>query len=245
MPPKGIAMIILPAIDIKQAQCVRLYKGDMSTAQRVADDPFSTAAAFKNCSAKWVHMVDLDGAFAGERKNADIFLKIASQSGLKVELGGGIRTMEDVEFYLDGGISRVVFGSAAVKNPKLVEHAAKTFPGRIAVGIDAVNGKVATEGWVDVSEIDYIELAKRMEQFGVEYIIFTDISRDGMMCGANIEQLTALNNSVSCNIIASGGITDIDDIRKIKDAGIYGAICGRSIYAGTLNLSEAIELALR
>ena len=245
MPPKGIAMIILPAIDIKQAQCVRLYKGDMSTAQRVADDPFSTAAAFKNCSAEWVHMVDLDGAFAGERKNADIFLKIASQSGLKVELGGGIRTMEDVEFYLDGGISRAVFGSAAVKNPKLVEHAAKTFPGRIAVGIDAVNGKVATEGWVDVSEIDYIELAKRMEQFGVEYIIFTDISRDGMMCGANIEQLTALNNSVSCNIIASGGIRDIDDIRKIKDADIYGAICGRSIYAGTLNLSEAIELALR
>ena len=238
-------MIILPAIDIKQAQCVRLYKGDMSTAQRVADDPFSTAAAFKNCSAEWVHMVDLDGAFAGERKNADIFLKIASQSGLKVELGGGIRTMEDVEFYLDGGISRVVFGSAAVKNPKLVERAAKTFPGKIAVGIDAVNGKVATEGWVDVSEIDYIELAKRMEQFGVEYIIFTDISRDGMMCGANIEQLTALNNSVSCNIIASGGITDIDDIRKIKNAGIYGAICGRSIYAGTLNLSEAIELALR
>ena len=236
-------MIILPAIDLLDRKAVRLLKGDYNQVTVYSNSPLEVAEKFKSLGAGYIHMVDLDGAFAGERKNADIFLKIASQSGLKVELGGGIRTMEDVEFYLDGGISRVVFGSAAVKNPKLVEHAAKTFPGKIAVGIDAVNGKVATEGWVDVSEIDYIELAKRMEQFGVEYIIFTDISRDGMMCGANIEQLTALNNSVSCNIIASGGITDIDDIRKIKDSGIYGAICGRSIYVGTLNLSEAIELA--
>ncbi len=236
-------MIILPAIDIKEAQCVRLFKGDMSTAQKVAEDPISTAQAFKRCSAEWIHMVDLDGAFAGERKNADIFLKVASTSGLKVELGGGIRTIEDVEFYLDRGISRIVLGSAAVKNPALVEEAAKKFPGKIAVGIDAVNGKVATEGWVDISEIDYIELAKHVEQVGVEYIIFTDISRDGMMCGANIEQLSLLNDAVSCNIIASGGITDINDIKNIKSAGIYGAICGRSIYAGTLDLKEAISLA--
>ena len=236
-------MLIFPAIDIKGGTCVRLYKGDMASAEQVADSYLDTAAAFKAAGAKWIHMVDLDGACAGERKNTHIFTEVAEKSGLQVEVGGGIRTLQDVEYYLSRGISRVVIGSAAVKNPKLVREACNLYGDKIAVGIDARGGFVATEGWVETGTVDYITLAKEMEQAGVRTVIFTDIDRDGMLSGPNIEQLQALNEAVSCNVVASGGIKDMDDIKALGDLDLYGAICGRSIYKGTLDLKEAIALA--
>ena len=236
-------MIILPAIDIKGGTCVRLYKGDMASAEQVADSYLDTAAAFKAAGAKWIHMVDLDGACAGERKNTHIFTEVAEQSGLQVEVGGGIRTLQDIEYYLSRGLSRVVIGSAAVKNPKLVREACKLYGEKIAVGIDARGGFVATEGWVETGTVDYITLAKEMEQAGVRTVIFTDIDRDGMLSGPNLTQLQALNEAVSCNVVASGGIKDIHDIKALAELNLYGAICGRSIYKGTLDLKEAIALA--
>lgn len=235
-------MIIFPAIDIKNGSCVRLYKGDMNTAEKVADDFLSTADSFYSCGAEWIHMVDLDGAVKGEKVNSDIFTTVAEKTGLHVELGGGIRTMADVEYYLSRGISRVIIGSAALKNPDLVREAAKKYGEKIAVGIDARRGMVAAEGWLETSDISYIELAKRMEDVGVRYIIYTDIDCDGMLSGPNLSELTLLNNAVSCNITASGGIKDSDDIKALKKAGLYGAICGRSIYKGTLDLKEALEI---
>lgn len=235
-------MIIFPAIDIKNGNCVRLYKGDMNTAEKVADDSLSAADSFYSCGAKWIHMVDLDGAVKGEKVNSDIFTTVAEKTGLRVELGGGIRTMADVEYYLSRGISRVIIGSAALKNPDLVREAAKKYGEKIAVGIDARRGMVAAEGWLETSDISYIELAKRMEDVGVRYIIYTDIDCDGMLSGPNLRELTLLNDAVSCNITASGGIKDSDDIKALKDAGLYGAICGRSIYKGTLDLKEALEI---
>lgn len=235
-------MIIFPAIDIKNGNCVRLYKGDMNTAEKVADDFLSAANSFYSCGAEWIHMADLDGAVKGEKVNSDIFTTVAEKTGLRVELGGGIRTMADVEYYLSRGISRVIIGSAALKNPDLVREAAKKYGEKIAVGIDARRGMVAAEGWLETSDISYIELAKRMEDVGVRYIIYTDIDCDGMLSGPNLRELTLLNDAVSCNITASGGIKDSDDIKALKDARLYGAICGRSIYKGTLDLREALEI---
>ena len=195
-------MIILPAIDIKSGTCVRLYKGDMETAEKVAEDPIDTAMAFRQAGAEWIHMVDLDGAVAGERVNSEIFISVAQACGLKIEVGGGVRTMTDVEYYLNHGIERVILGSIALKAPLFVREAVKAFGSRIAVGIDARDGKVAAEGWVQDSSVDYIELARRMEDSGVKCIIFTDIHRDGTLSGPNHAQLNALNSAVGCDIIA-------------------------------------------
>ncbi len=236
-------MVIFPAIDIKDGACVRLYKGEMSSAEKVADSHVETAKAFKAAGAEWIHMVDLNGAVDGKRINTHIFTEVADTSGLNVEVGGGIRTLDDVEFYLSRGIKRVIIGSAAVKNPQLVKEVCEKYGEKIVVGIDARNGMAASEGWVQTSDISYVELAKKMEQFGVKYIIFTDIDRDGMLSGPNVEQLVNLNNAVSCNIVASGGIRDIEDIRTLKAEGIYGAILGRSIYKGTIDLKRAVEIA--
>ncbi len=236
-------MVIFPAIDIKDGACVRLYKGEMSSAEKVADSHVETAKAFKAAGAEWIHMVDLNGAVDGKRINTHIFTEVAETSGLNVEVGGGIRTLDDVEFYLSRGIKRVIIGSAAVKNPQLVKEACEKYGEKIVVGIDARNGMAASEGWAQTSDISYVELAKKMEQFGVKYIIFTDIDRDGMLSGPNVEQLVTLNNAVSCNIVASGGIRDIEDIRTLKAEGIYGAILGRSIYKGTIDLKRAVEIA--
>lgn len=236
-------MIILPAIDIQNGTCVRLRKGDFATAHQVAEDPFSTAAAFAQAGAKWIHMVDLDGAKSGEAKNAEIFLRVARESGLKVELGGGIRDMKTISFYLEKGISRVILGSAAVKNPELVREATTQYGERIAVGIDAKDGIVATEGWLESGNISYLALAEQMAGLGVKKIIFTDISRDGMLSGANFEQLSLLNNTISSDVIASGGIRDLHDIEKCKELNLYGVICGKSIYSGNLSLSEALKMA--
>lgn len=235
-------LTILPAIDIKDGICVRLVKGDFATAHQVAADPVETAQSFEAQGAQWLHMVDLDGAKDAVPRNRALFLKVAKSTGMKLEVGGGIRTMETVEDYLSGGIERVILGSAALKDPAFVRQAVQRYGERIAVGIDAKNGRVAAEGWLDDSNVDYIELAKRMEQIGVKVIIFTDISKDGTLSGPNLEQLGALNEAVSCRIIASGGICNIEDIRALKQLGVYGAICGKSLYQGTLDLAQAIKV---
>lgn len=235
-------MIILPAVDIMGGKPVRLYKGDFSTAGQVAENALDTAKEFENAGAEWIHMVDLDGSLQKKRVNTDIFLSVAENTSLKVELGGGIRTMQDIEFYLSGGILRVILGSVALKDPQLVKEAAGEFGNKIAVGIDAKNGYAAAEGWTQTSDIYFTELAKKMEQFGVETIIFTDISKDGTLSGPNLAQLEEIDHAVSCNIIASGGITNIEDIKALKSLSLYGAICGKSIYSGTLDLKEALEV---
>jgi len=235
-------VLIFPAIDIKGGECVRLYRGEFSTAERVAADYMQTALSFKAAGCGWIHMVDLDGSLEGRRINQDIFIDVARNSGLKVELGGGIRTMEDIAFYLEQGLSRVILGSAVLENPGLVAQAVARYGAeKIAVGIDAKEGFVATRGWLDVNDVTYLDLAHRMEALGAAYIIFTDIGRDGMLSGPNLEQLAALQGAVSCRITASGGVTNLGDIKALRDLGLYGAICGRSIYAGTLDLKEAVE----
>ncbi len=235
-------MIIFPAIDIIAGKPVRLFKGDFATAEQVANDALETALNFEKNGAEWIHMVDLDGSLKKERVNSETFITVANETSLKVELGGGIRTMQDVDFYANKGISRIVLGSVAVKNPELVKEAVREFGDLIAVGIDAKNGYVATEGWTESSNIYFTELAKRMEDFGVKTIIYTDISKDGTLSGPNIEQLVEINNAVSSNITASGGVTNIDDIIALQNENLYGAICGKSIYNGTLKLKEAIEV---
>lgn len=234
-------MIIFPAIDIIDSKPVRLFKGDFSTASQVADDALETAEGFVKAGCQWVHMVDLDGSLKKEPVNAETFIAVAKETSLKVELGGGIRTMKDIDFYVNNGIARIILGSVALKNPELVREAVKEFGSIIAVGIDAKNGYVATEGWTQSSNIYFTDLAKQMESVGVETIIYTDISKDGTLSGPNISQLEEINNSVSCNITASGGVTNLDDIVRLCESGLYGAICGKSIYQGTLNLKEAVE----
>ena len=236
-------MLIFPAIDIKNGTCVRLYQGEMSTAEQVANSALEAAGAFKAAGASWVHMVDLDGAVEGVRKNTGIFLEVVQESGLKVEVGGGIRTMADIAFYLENGISRVILGSIALRDALLVRQAVAEFGGQIAVGIDARDGMVAAEGWVETSAVSDVELAKRMEDAGVQCLICTDIARDGMLSGPNHGQLTRIQRAVKCDIVASGGVTNLSDIAALRDCGLYGAICGRSIYKGTLSLREAIQIA--
>lgn len=234
-------MVILPAIDVIDGKPVRLFKGDFATAEQVAEDVLQTAKGFEACGAEWVHMVDLDGSLQKKPVNTQAFLTVAKQTNLKVEIGGGIRTMQDITYYAENGISRIILGSVALKNPALVKEAVDAYGNRIAVGIDAKNEYAATEGWTQSSNMHYIELAKQMEAVGVRTIIYTDISRDGTLSGPNTEQLVRLNKAVSCDIIASGGVTDINDIVQLRESGLYGAICGKSIYKGTLDLKEAIE----
>lgn len=237
-------MIILPAIDIKDGNCVRLFKGDFSTVEKVAADYLETAKSFEAAGAKWIHMVDLDGAKEGKPVNAKIYTDVAEKTNLKVEVGGGIRNLETIQEYLNMGISRVILGSVALKNPELVSDAVEKFGSeKIVVGIDAVNEMVATEGWLKSSDVNYIDLANKMIETGVKYFIFTDISKDGTLSGVNVQQLKKLADATygKCNIIASGGVHTMDDIVVCKEMGLYGTICGKSIYKGTLDLREAVE----
>lgn len=235
-------MIIFPAIDIINGKPVRLLKGDFDTAHQVAADALETAEGFEKKGCSWIHMVDLDGSLKKEPVNSKTFIEVAKQTSLKVELGGGIRTMKDIDFYINNGISRVILGSVALKNPELVKEACKEFGERIAVGIDAKNGYAATEGWLEESNVYFIDLAKQMEAIGVKTIIYTDISKDGTLAGPNIEQLTQINEAVSCNITASGGVTNMTDILALREKQLYGAICGKSIYEGTIDIREAVEV---
>ena len=235
-------MIIFPAIDIMDGKPVRLLRGDFDTAEQVAEDVLTTAKQFARVGCTWVHMVDLDGSLQKKPVNTDPILQVVEHTPLKVEVGGGIRTMEDIAFYLDRGVDRVILGSVALKNPELVQQAVDAYGDKIAVGIDALDGKVAAEGWLEQSQVDYVAFAKEMESLGVQYLICTDIHQDGTMNGPNLVMLDKLNREVHCHIIASGGVTTITDILVMKDKKMYGTICGKCIYKKTLDLREAVGI---
>lgn len=235
-------MIIFPAIDIMDGKPVRLLRGDFATAEQVAEDVLTTAKQFARVGCTWVHIVDLDGSLQKKPVNTDPILQVVEHTSLKVEVGGGIRTMEDIAFYLDRGVDRVILGSVALKNPELVQQAVDAYGDKIAVGIDAKQGMVATEGWTEDSQMDFIDLAKAMEKMGVATIIYTDIGRDGTLSGPDVQGLDRLNKAVGCNVIASGGVTTITDILVMKDKKMYGTICGKCIYKKTLDLREAVGI---
>lgn len=233
-------MIILPAIDLKEGKAVRLYKGEFSTVHQVADSPVETAQAFAAAGANYIHMVDLDGAKSGRRINSEIVRQAAERSGLRIELGGGIRTMADLEAVDAMGVYRMVIGSAAVSHPEFVKEAVVRYGDRIAVGIDAKDGKVKTAGWIQDSGLDYIEFARSMEKLGVQTVIFTDIETDGALSGPSFGRLERLQQAVNCRIIASGGVSCNEDIRKLADMNLYGAIVGKAYYVGAIDLAQAV-----
>jgi phosphoribosylformimino-5-aminoimidazole carboxamide ribotide isomerase len=232
-------MIILPAIDLKDGKVVRLYRGDFQTVHQVAEDPVATATAFYQAGARWIHMVDLDGAKDGSRKNEAI-VKAVAQVGLQIELGGGIRSMEDLEAVFALGVTRAVIGSAAVSHPEFVRAAVQRYGDRVAVGIDTKDGKVKTAGWIENSGLDYLEFARAMDDISVKTIIFTDIDTDGMLSGPSFDRLRALQQAVSCRIVASGGVSNNQDIRDLAAMGLYGAIIGKAYYAGTIDVAQAV-----
>ena len=233
-------MIILPAIDIINGQPVRLYKGEYSSSHQVASSVGEAAENFEKQGAEFVHMVDLDGAKAGCPVNQELILKTAGTLNIPVEVGGGIRTLEHIESYLNGGVSRVILGTSALKDPKLLKAAAQRYGDRIAVGVDCKDGKVCTSGWLEISDKDYLDFARELEQIGISTLIFTDISKDGTLEGPNLEMLKALSEACSLQVIASGGIKNLEHIGSLADLNLYGAITGKAMYAGTLDLQEAI-----
>jgi phosphoribosylformimino-5-aminoimidazole carboxamide ribotide isomerase len=236
-------MLMIPAIDLKDGQCVRLRQGEMGDATVYGSDPVEMAARWVEQGARRLHLVDLNGAFDGKPVNGDAVMAIAkAYPDLPIQIGGGIRSLDTIEQYLDAGVNYVIIGTKAVKEPAFVTEACKAFPGAVIVGLDAKNGLVATDGWAEVSDIQATELAKRYEQDGVSSIVYTDIARDGMMQGVNIDATVAMAQATGLKVIASGGVTNMDDIRALKavaDAGILGAITGRAIYEGELDLAEA------
>lgn len=238
-------MILFPAIDLKDGQCVRLKLGDMEQATVYNTDPAAQAKAFEDQGFEWLHVVDLNGAFAGESVNGAAVDAILKATRNPVQLGGGIRSLEHIASWLDRGLSRVILGTVAVRDPALVIEACRQFPGRIAVGIDAKGGKVAVEGWAEASELGVIELAKKFEGAGVSAIIYTDIDRDGILTGINWESTLSLADAVSIPVIASGGLASLDDIRRMlkPDATkLEGAITGRALYDGRIDPAEALAL---
>ena len=237
-------MILYPAIDLKDGKAVRLYKGEMDRATVFNDDPAAQAMEFVDAGCEWLHLVDLNGAFAGEPVNAAPVEAILSRTKVPAQLGGGIRDMATIERWLDRGLARVILGTVAVENPALVRHAAREFPGHVAVGIDARHGRVATKGWAEETDVLATDLARSFEDAGVAAIIYTDINRDGAMQGPNIEETAALANAVSIPVIASGGVSSLDDLRALKDCGapLDGAISGRALYDGAIDLKEALAL---
>lgn len=238
-------MIILPAIDIKDGKCVRLFQGDYATAQQVAEDPVETAKAFEKVGARWMHMVDLDGAKAKTPVNTETILNVRKNVSINIEVGGGIRDMETVDMYIANGINRVILGSAALHDPEFVKESVKKYGRKIAVGIDALDGKVAAEGWTEQSEVHYLEMAKQMEEIGVSYLIVTDISKDGTLNGPNLQMLDRINRYVSCSVIASGGVSNLKDIIDLSSLGLYGGIAGKAVYTGDLNLRDAVTACQR
>jgi phosphoribosylformimino-5-aminoimidazole carboxamide ribotide isomerase len=234
-------MTILPAIDLKDGKAVRLTKGLMDSAKIYSDEPWQVAKRFEELGSRWVHLVDLNGAFAGEPKNLKQIKKIRENCNLKLELGGGIRDEETIKMYLKLGVDRLILGSIAVKNPEFVKRMAKRYP--IAVGIDAVDGFVAVEGWGEVSSMRATDLAKEFADVGVEAIICTDIGRDGMLSGVNVEFTREVQEASGVETIASGGVKDIEDIEALMDSGIDGVIIGKAFYERTIDLREAFRLA--
>lgn len=236
-------MQIYPAIDLKNKQVVRLYKGDYAKVTVYSDNPVATALSFKEAGAGNIHLVDLDGAKEGSPVNYGVIKDIVSETQLFAEVGGGIRDMRRIENYLKAGAGRVILGTAALENPDFLAEAVKEFGDSVAVGIDAKDGKVATRGWLDVSDTDAAEFAVRVRDAGVKTVIYTDISKDGTLSGTNMEVYGKLVKIGGLNVIASGGITYIDEIRQLARVGVYGAILGKALYAGLLNLADALRAA--
>ncbi len=237
-------MILYPAIDLKDGQCVRLVRGDMDAATVFNDDPAAQARAFEAAGCEWVHLVDLNGAFAGAPMNGAAVEAILAAITIPAQLGGGIRDMATIEGWLAKGLRRVILGTVAVRDPGLVKDAARAFPDRVAVGIDARAGLVAVEGWAETTDITALDLARKFEDAGVAAIIYTDIDRDGAMQGPNIEATAALANAVSIPVIASGGVSSIDDLRALKNCGarLDGVISGRALYDGRIDVAEAVSV---
>ncbi len=239
-------MNLFPAIDLKDGQAVRLLRGDMATATVFNDDPAEQARAFQDAGFTWLHLVDLNGAFAGEPRNAGVVESILRAVDIPVQLGGGIRDMATIQRWLELGVARVILGTVAVKDPDLVTQACRRFPGRIVVGIDAREGFVATEGWAETSTLAAPDLAQRFADAGVAAIVYTDITRDGAMGGVNAEATAALARAVTIPVIASGGVSSIDDIRRLRAVeadGVAGAVLGRALYDGRIDPAEALAAA--
>jgi len=235
-------MLIIPAIDLKDGKCVRLKQGKLNQDTVYSESPEKIAKYFKNLGVKRIHIVDLNGAFKGKPENIEAIKRIVENTDLVYELGGGIRDLKTIEFYLEIGIDYLILGTVIVKNFRFVIDACKNFPDRIIAGIDALNGKVAIDGWQKITEINAIDLAKKLEDVGIREIIYTDISRDGMQTGVNVEAVKNLQKNVSIPVIASGGVRDINDIKILKENNIYGVITGRAIYEKTLDLKEALKI---
>ena len=238
-------MILFPAIDLKEGLCVRLEQGDMARATVFSRDPAAQAHAFETQGFKHLHVVDLDGAFAGKPMNVTAVERILETVGLCVQLGGGIRDMATIEGWLGKGVNRVIIGTAAVRNPDLVKEAARRFPKRIAVGLDARDGKVAVEGWAETSELSALDIARRFEDVGVAAIVYTDVSRDGMLQGLNLDATIALAEAISIPVIASGGFASIEDVKKLiepRAQKLEGAIAGRALYDGRVDAVAALKL---
>jgi phosphoribosylformimino-5-aminoimidazole carboxamide ribotide isomerase len=238
-------MILFPAIDLKDGVCVRLEQGDMARATVFSRDPAAQAHSFEEAGFRHLHVVDLDGAFAGKPTNAAAIDRILETVGLCVQLGGGIRDMATIEGWLDKGVDRVIIGTAAVRDPALVKEAAKKFPKRVAVGLDARDGKVAVEGWAETSELTALEIARRFEDAGVSAIVYTDIARDGLLKGLNLDATIALAEAISVPVIASGGLASIEDVRQLLEPRakkLQGAIAGRALYDGRLDPAEALAM---
>ncbi|NOD61909.1 MULTISPECIES: 1-(5-phosphoribosyl)-5-[(5-phosphoribosylamino)methylideneamino]imidazole-4-carboxamide isomerase [unclassified Ruegeria] len=236
-------MILYPAIDLKDGNAVRLLRGEMEKATVFNEDPAAQARAFVDAGCEWLHLVDLNGAFAGEPVNAAPVEAILKACDVPAQLGGGIRDMVTIETWIDKGLARVILGTVAVENPDLVREAAKAFPGKVAVGIDARNGMVATKGWAEETDVQVTDLARSFEDAGVAAIIYTDINRDGAMQGPNVEATAALAQAVSIPVIASGGVSSLEDLIALRDCGVElnGAISGRALYDGAIDLAEAIR----
>ncbi len=237
-------MILYPAIDLKDGNCVRLLRGEMEAATVFGTDPAAQARAFVDAGCRWLHLVDLNGAFAGHPVNAGAVEAILAAVDVPVQLGGGIRNRATLEGWLEKGIARVILGTAAVRDPEFVRDAARAFPGRVAVGIDARAGRVAVEGWAEATDLEATDLARRFEDAGVAALIYTDIDRDGAMEGPNVSATAALAHAVSIPVIASGGVSSIEDLRALKACGapLDGAISGRALYEGRIDLREAVRL---
>lgn len=234
-------MILYPAIDLKDGQAVRLLRGDMAASTVFSDDPAAQARAFQDAGCAWLHLVDLNGAFAGQPVNGTAVEAILAATTVPVQLGGGIRNMATIEMWLGKGVARVILGTVAVEDPALVRQAAGAFPGKVAVGIDARNGRVATKGWAEETDVDATDLARSLEDAGVAAIIYTDIDRDGAMGGPNVAATEALARAVSVPVIASGGVSSLGDLLALRDTGVIsGAISGRALYDGALDLGEAL-----
>ncbi len=235
-------MILYPAIDLKDGQCVRLLHGEMDKATVFGDDPAAQAAKFEAAGCEWVHLVDLNGAFAGQPVNAAAVEAILARIKVPAQLGGGIRNMATIAAWIEKGLARVILGTVAVENPALVREAARAFPGKVAVGIDARGGRVATKGWAEETDVMVTDLARSFEDAGVAAIIYTDIMRDGAMTGPNIEATEALARAVAIPVIASGGVSSLPDLIALRDTGVIaGAISGRAIYDGALDLGAALD----